>query len=75
MEDFEVVLSYNNKMAERQAQGGRGFGRTNQGNRQGGRGRGNRNFNYTPRNASNLKGACEELKDNVYTVGDAKQAD
>ena len=62
-------------MAERQAQGGRGFGRTNQGNRQGGRGRGNRNFNYTPRNASNLKGACEELKDNVYTVGDAKQAD
>lgn len=58
-------------MSDRQFQGGRGRGRSGQYNRQGGRGRGgnrNHNNNY-------LKGACEELKDNVYTVGDAKQAD
>ena len=61
-------------------------GRNNRNNHQSGRnaGRGggnNRNSNNSnprkngQRNTSNLKGACEDLKDNVYTIGDAKQAD
>jgi len=66
-------------MSGRQNQGGRGYGRPNQTSRNGGRGRGNnRNYNnnnYSQRNNSNLKGACEELKEHVYTVGEARQAD
>ena len=61
-------------------------GRNNRNNNQSGRNAGrvggnNRNSNNSnPRkngqsNTSNLKGACEDLKDNVYTIGDAKQAD
>ena len=61
-------------MSGHQNNQGRG-GRNNQSNRTGGRGRGNRNYNSSQRNSSNLKGVCEELKDNVYTVGDARQAD
>ena len=61
-------------MSSRMNQGGRGYGRGQSGR---GRGRGSRPYNsvFGQRNYSNLKGACEELKDNVYTVGDAKQAD
>ena len=61
-------------MSGRMSQAGRGYGRGQSGR---GRGRGSRpyNSNFGQRNFSNLKGACEELKDNVYTVGDAKQAD
>ena len=49
-------------------------GRFNQNGRGGGRGGYNRSTNYN-KSYNNLKGACEELKDNVYTLGDAKQAD
>ena len=61
-------------MSGRISQGGRGYGRGQSGR---GRGRGSRPYNSTfgQKYYGNLKGACEELKDNVYTVGDAKQAD
>ena len=43
----------------------------------GGRGRGNRNYtnNYNQKRYNSFKGACEELQDSVYTVGDNRQAD
>ena len=67
-------------MSGRQSTSGGRRGRSNAGrfNRNGrGGGHGfNRNTNYNNnRNFLNLKGACEELKDCVYTVGDARQAD
>ena len=65
-------------MSGRMSKGGRGydrgFGRGQSGR---GRGRGSRPYSniFGQRNYSNLKGACEELKEHVYTIGDAKQGD
>ena len=58
-------------MSGRMSQAGRGYGRGQSGR---GRGRGSRPHNsiFGQRNHSNLKGACEELKEHVYTIGDAK---
>ncbi len=64
-------------MSDNQNQGGRGGGRNHQANRQGGRGQGgfrNNKKNNGQKNTSNPRGACEELKDNVCTVGDARMA-
>ena len=57
-------------------------GRGGRGSRYQGRGRGgrggtrtNRSNNGNKSSTSNLGGACEELRDNVYSLGDARQAD
>ena len=54
-------------------QGGRGNGSSSNRNTRGGRVQGRNNNNI--RRSTQFKGACEDLKDHVYTVGDAKQAD
>lgn len=60
-------------MADNQGgRGGRGRGNSS---RNAGRGRGNNSRSNDKFKKSTLVGACEDLKDNVYTVGDAKQAD
>ena len=53
------------------SQAGKGNGPSGKSSKGNGGGQGKSNWN----NPNRFKGACEELKDHVYTVGDAKQSD